>query len=254
MRRSRWTHRHPRWLIASSFGRSRRRRRYVRSIDGGEAAGSRIFSRRRRHLRLQRSRPMWRKRRFTGCSTSRSIRSNSRPRHVHHRLRRLGDLRPDRCDPASRPTGALWPRASKRRLRWNWLAPPRARTLIARRRLWRLRSLGSRQARARKAVTSRPLFSNTNGVACAENNPRRDRARGLFGAPSRANIGYSLDGGKTWQPPRSAPQANAACWARSRSPPMATPGSGRRSAALSSITRDRGATWAARGHARITRA
>ena len=56
-----------------------------------------------------------------------------------------------------------------------------------------------------------PLFSNTNGVACAENKPEVIVRVGRSSAHHPgANIGYSLDGGKTWQPPATAPQANAA--------------------------------------------
>jgi hypothetical protein len=52
-----------------------------------------------------------------------------------------------------------------------------------------------------------PRFGNTTGVACAENNPdiivRVGRATNYN--PDR-NIGYSLDGGKTWQPTGTLPQ------------------------------------------------
>lgn len=52
----------------------------------------------------------------------------------------------------------------------------------------------------------RPHFGNTNGLACAETNPdmivRVGRASGNRGG---GNIGYSMDGGRTWQPPPSAP-------------------------------------------------
>ncbi len=51
-----------------------------------------------------------------------------------------------------------------------------------------------------------PHFGNTNGVACAENKPevvvRVGRASGNRGG---GNIGYSLDGGKSWQPPATTP-------------------------------------------------
>ena len=89
-----------------------------------------------------------------------------------------------------------------------------------------------------------PLFGNTNGVACAENQPdivvRVGRASGHHPG---ANIGYSLDGGKTWQAPASSPQPTSSLghiavasdgatwvWAPQRSPVF--------------FTRDRGATWA----------
>ncbi len=57
---------------------------------------------------------------------------------------------------------------------------------------------------------SNPRFGNTNGVACAENNPdiivRVGRATG--DNPDK-NIGYSVDGGKTWQPTASAPHSES---------------------------------------------
>jgi photosystem II stability/assembly factor-like uncharacterized protein len=88
-----------------------------------------------------------------------------------------------------------------------------------------------------------PLFGNTNGVACAERNPevivRVGRASGHH--PGR-NIGYSLDGGKSWQPAAATPQPDSSLghiavssdgstwvWTPERSPPY--------------FTRDRGATW-----------
>src|SRR5208337_1832877 len=56
-----------------------------------------------------------------------------------------------------------------------------------------------------------PLFGNTSSVACAETNPdiivRVGRASAHL--PGR-NIGYSLDGGKSWQPAASTPQPNSA--------------------------------------------
>jgi len=90
-----------------------------------------------------------------------------------------------------------------------------------------------------------PLFGNTNGIACAENKP------GVIVRVGRAsihhpgkNIGYSLDGGKTWQPTASMPQPDSALghiavsadgatwvWAPERSPVY--------------LTRDRGASWTA---------
>ena len=88
-----------------------------------------------------------------------------------------------------------------------------------------------------------PHFGNTTSLACAENKPdiivRVGRASGKR---VRGNIGYSLDGGRTWQLPASTPQ----------------PGSQLGSVAVSSdgvtwvwtperggvwFTRDRGATW-----------
>ena len=55
-----------------------------------------------------------------------------------------------------------------------------------------------------------PRFGNTNSVACAENNPdiivRVGRATNYN--PNK-NIGYSLNGGKTWQPTDSMPNPEA---------------------------------------------
>lgn len=88
-----------------------------------------------------------------------------------------------------------------------------------------------------------PLFSNTNGVAFAENQPEVIVRVGRSSAHHPgANIGYSLDGGKSWQAPASAPQPTSSLghiavssdgatwvWAPQRSPVF--------------FTRDRGATW-----------
>jgi photosystem II stability/assembly factor-like uncharacterized protein len=88
-----------------------------------------------------------------------------------------------------------------------------------------------------------PLFGNTNGIACAENNPaivvRVGRASGHHPG---LNIAYTVDSGRTWQPPPSMPQPNSALghiaissdgatwvWTPERSPAY--------------FTRDRGATW-----------
>ncbi len=90
-----------------------------------------------------------------------------------------------------------------------------------------------------------PLFGNTNGVACAAKNPdvvvRVGRAS--IHHPG-GNIGYSLDGGKSWQPPAATPEAKSALghiavssdggtwvWTPERSTVF--------------YTRDRGATWTA---------
>ena len=88
-----------------------------------------------------------------------------------------------------------------------------------------------------------PLFGNTNGVACAENKPevivRVGRASGHHPG---ANIGYSVDGGKSWQAPTGTPEPKSALghiavstdgstwvWTPEHSPVF--------------FTRDRGATW-----------
>lgn len=88
-----------------------------------------------------------------------------------------------------------------------------------------------------------PLFSNTNGVAYAENKPEVIVRVGRSSAHHPgANIGYSLDGGKSWQPPASAPQANASLGHIAVSSDgntwVWTP---QRSGVF--FTRDRGATW-----------
>lgn len=92
-----------------------------------------------------------------------------------------------------------------------------------------------------------PHFGNTNGVACAENVPAVIVRVGMASGGHHGNIGYSLDGGRSWQPTPTAPQpgsrlgdiavsADGATW-------VWTP---ERSAV--SVTRDRGAGWAeARG-------
>jgi hypothetical protein len=89
-----------------------------------------------------------------------------------------------------------------------------------------------------------PHFGNTNGLACAENKPeiivRVGRASNHRGG---GHIGYSLDGGKSWQPTASTPKPGSMLghiavssdgttwvWTPERSPV--------------SFTRDRGATWA----------
>ena len=89
-----------------------------------------------------------------------------------------------------------------------------------------------------------PLFGNTTGLACAQNQPqiivRVGRASGHHPG---LNIGYSLDGGKTWQPPASMPQptsvlghiavsSDGSTWVWT---PQGSP---------AYLTRDRGATWA----------
>jgi photosystem II stability/assembly factor-like uncharacterized protein len=88
-----------------------------------------------------------------------------------------------------------------------------------------------------------PLFANTNGVAFAENKPEIVVRVGRASAHHPGlNIGYSLDAGRTWQPPASMPQSSSSLghiavssdgatwvWAPQRSPVF--------------YTRDRGATW-----------
>ena len=103
---------------------------------------------------------------------------------------------------------------------------------------------------------SNPRFGNTTSVACAENNPdvivRVGRAKN--DNPGR-NIGFSLDGGKTWKPTAAMPgtesglgsiavSSDGAIWiwapdsiqgdSRSGSPPKPAP---------VYLTGDRGTTW-----------
>jgi hypothetical protein len=55
-----------------------------------------------------------------------------------------------------------------------------------------------------------PRFANTDAVACAELNPNIMVRVGQGATPGiNGNIGYSLDGGKSWQPPASTPQPNS---------------------------------------------
>jgi hypothetical protein len=90
-----------------------------------------------------------------------------------------------------------------------------------------------------------PLFGNTTSLACAEKKPevivRVGRASGHH--PGQ-NIGYTLDGGKTWRPAASVPQPTSALGS------VAVSSDGKtwvwtpeHSAVY--FTRDRGASWAA---------
>ena len=88
-----------------------------------------------------------------------------------------------------------------------------------------------------------PLFSNTSGVAGAENKPEVVVRVGSSSAHHPgANIGYSLDGGKTWQAPASSPQPNSRAGTIAVSSDGATwvwtPQGG-----PAYFTRDRGAAW-----------
>lgn len=90
---------------------------------------------------------------------------------------------------------------------------------------------------------SNPHFNNTDGVACAENDPGIIVRVGIASKPAlEKNIGYSLDGGKHWQTTAAFPQttsqrgsiavsANGKTW-------IWTP---QRSAVY--ITHDKGNTW-----------
>lgn len=59
---------------------------------------------------------------------------------------------------------------------------------------------------APEGAYSNPSFGNTNGIACAENNPAVIVRVGRGNSRNEGkNIGYSLDGGKTWQPTSTQP-------------------------------------------------
>jgi photosystem II stability/assembly factor-like uncharacterized protein len=88
-----------------------------------------------------------------------------------------------------------------------------------------------------------PLFNNTSGVTCAENKPEVVVRVGVSSHHHPGfNISYSLDSGRTWQPPAAMPQTNSSSGSISVSSDGATwvwtPG---RSGA--SVTRDNGTTW-----------
>ncbi len=102
-----------------------------------------------------------------------------------------------------------------------------------------------------------PRFGNTNGLACAENNPdiivRVGRATN--DNPGK-NIGYSADGGKTWQPAPSMPNpesmlghiavsSDGITWIWAPDPIRGRYGSGRTPQLLPVYyTHDNGASWA----------
>ncbi len=55
-----------------------------------------------------------------------------------------------------------------------------------------------------------PRFGNTTGIACAPLDPKvMVRVGRAAGQSTGGNIGYSLDGGRTWQPPPSTPQPSS---------------------------------------------
>jgi hypothetical protein len=101
-----------------------------------------------------------------------------------------------------------------------------------------------------------PGFGNTTSVACAENNPdvivRVGRARN--DNPGR-NIGFSLDGGKTWNPTRTMPgpesrlgsiavSSDGSIWIWAPDPIQGDPRSGRPPVPTPVYrTTDRGTTW-----------
>ncbi|RPI03792.1 MAG: exo-alpha-sialidase [Ignavibacteriae bacterium] len=101
-----------------------------------------------------------------------------------------------------------------------------------------------------------PRFGNTNGVACAENNPDVLVRVGMATYKYRGhNIGYSLDGGRTWQPAATMPDpesnlghiavsADGSAWVWASSPIVHYSSSGRTSDTIPVFfTLDNGATW-----------
>jgi hypothetical protein len=103
---------------------------------------------------------------------------------------------------------------------------------------------------------SNPRFGNTNGIACAENNPdiivRVGRATG--DNPGKT-IGYSLDGGRTWSPTDTLPHpasslgniavsSDGTTWIWAPAPVGGGFGAGRRPQLIPVYyTNDKGATW-----------
>ena len=88
-----------------------------------------------------------------------------------------------------------------------------------------------------------PLFNNTTGLACAENKPEVVVRVGVSSHHHPGfNISYSLDSGRTWQPPATMPTPNA----RSGSIAVSADGGTWAWTLQGSpvyITRDKGATW-----------
>ena len=65
---------------------------------------------------------------------------------------------------------------------------------------------------APEGASSPPVFNNTSGIACAENKPEVIVRVGVCSHHHLPgfNISYSLDSGKTWQPPAAQPSAAGA--------------------------------------------
>jgi photosystem II stability/assembly factor-like uncharacterized protein len=96
---------------------------------------------------------------------------------------------------------------------------------------------------APEGASSNPIFNNTTGVAAAENKPEVIVRVGIASRHhAGSNLGYSLDGGKSWQPPAALPRPGARLGSISVSADAATwvwtPQGG-----PAYFTRDRGATW-----------
>ncbi|HMD71931.1 MAG TPA: xyloglucanase [Bryobacteraceae bacterium] len=87
-----------------------------------------------------------------------------------------------------------------------------------------------------------PLFNNTTGAACAENKPEVVVRVGVSSHHHPGfNISYSLDSGKTWQPPAAMPQPESRGGSLALSADGATWVWSLQSGVY--VTRDNGATW-----------
>jgi hypothetical protein len=100
-----------------------------------------------------------------------------------------------------------------------------------------------------------PFFGNTNDVSAGEKNPsvivRVGTQGGGQNGGARGSIGYSLDSGKTWQPPKNPPAGSNGFVAVSTdgnrwiwSPGGGGGRGGRGGGSGPSVTSDRGETWA----------
>jgi hypothetical protein len=96
---------------------------------------------------------------------------------------------------------------------------------------------------APEGASEPPIFNNTTGVACAENKPEVVVRVGVSSHHHPGlNISYSLDSGRTWQPPATMPQPNSLAGSTAVSAdgttwvwtPQGSP---------AYVTRDNGATW-----------
>jgi photosystem II stability/assembly factor-like uncharacterized protein len=90
---------------------------------------------------------------------------------------------------------------------------------------------------APEGASSPPVFNNTSGIACAENKPEVIVRVGVCSHHHLPgfNISYSLDSGKTWQPPATQPATQTAAG------PGGGAGRGPSSGSIS-VSSD-GATW-----------
>ena len=197
-------------LIASTFDRwhsGRGNDDIFRSTDGGKTwkavFGGGGISTLRLPLTL-------RIRRFTGCSTSRLIRQSR-----NHAMFTTGyggwetfDLTD--MDRGQRTKWSVMSTGIEETVALELLSPPKGAHLIS--------AIGDYggfvhwdlDKPATEHSSQPPLFGNTDGVACAANNPDVVVRVGRSSAHHPgSNIGYSLDGGKSWQPAASTPQASS---------------------------------------------